>query len=61
MGRFRTVGFASLVLVLFASATSAQSLNQASRRDSLWNGTLIGLGAGIGSAASPTPIRRTPG
>ena len=52
MGRFRNVGFASLILALFVSATSAQSLNQASRRDSLWNGTLIGLGAGIGSAAA---------
>jgi hypothetical protein len=52
MGRFRTVGLASLILALFASTTSAQSLNQASGRDSLWNGTLIGLGAGIGSAAA---------
>ena len=52
MRRFRTVGFASLILALFTSATSAQSLNQAPERDSLWNGTLIGLGAGIGSAAA---------
>jgi hypothetical protein len=52
MGRFRTVGIASLLLVLFVSATSAQSLNQPSERDSLWNGALIGLGAGIGSAAA---------
>ncbi len=52
MGRFRTVGFASLILAVLASAASAQSLNQASERDSLWNGTLIGLGAGIGSAAA---------
>ena len=52
MGRFRTIGFASLMLALFASATSAQSLNRAPGRDSLWNGTLIGLGAGIGSAAA---------
>ena len=41
MGRFRTIGFASLMLALFASATSAQSLNRAPGRDSLWNGTLI--------------------
>ena len=52
MRRFPTVGVASLVLVFFASAASAQSLNQASERDSLWNGTLIGLGVGVGSAAA---------
>ena len=52
MVRFRTVGIASLVFALFASAASAQSLNQASGRDSLWNGTLIGLGVGVGSAAA---------
>ena len=52
MGRFRTVGIASLIFAFFASAASAQSLNQPSGRDSLWNGTLIGLGVGVGSAAA---------
>lgn len=49
---FRTVGITSLLFALFASAAAAQSLNQASERDSLWNGTLIGLGVGVGSAAA---------
>jgi len=52
MVRFRTVGITSLIFALFANAAAAQSLNQASERDSLWNGTLIGLGVGVGSAAA---------
>jgi hypothetical protein len=52
MVRIVTVGIASLIFALFANVAAAQSLNQASERDSLWNGTLIGLGAGVGSAAA---------
>jgi hypothetical protein len=48
MFRLQTVGPAALVLMLLANTASAQT----SERDSLWNGTLIGLGAGVGSAAA---------
>jgi hypothetical protein len=43
---------AALVFALLANAAAAQSVNQPPTRDALWNGTLIGLGAGIGSAAA---------
>ena len=52
MTRFRTVGIALMFAALLANAAAAQSINQASGRDSLWNGTLIGLGVGVGSAAA---------
>jgi hypothetical protein len=52
MLRFRHVAIGMLVFALAANAAAAQSVNQASGRDPLWNGTLIGLGAGIGSAAA---------
>ena len=52
MFSFHTVGFAALIFTLFANLASAQSVNQTSTRDSLWNGALIGLGAGVGSAAT---------
>lgn len=48
---FDKVGAAVLVVALTANVASAQSV-QTPARDSLWNGTLIGLGAGIGSAAA---------
>ena len=40
-----------LVLTLVANMAAAQSANKTPARDSLWNGTLIGLGAGVGSVA----------
>ena len=49
MLRFHKVGVAALMLTLFANVAAAQPVTQASGRDSLWNGTLIGLGAGVGS------------
>lgn len=49
---FRKVGMTALAFVLFANVAAAQSVNQSSTRDSLWNGTLIGLGAGVGAAAA---------
>jgi hypothetical protein len=52
MLRFKKAGAAVLVFALVASVASAQSVTQTPSRDSLWNGTLIGLGAGIGSAAA---------
>ena len=51
MLRFHNVGIAALAFSIFANAASAQS-SQPSGRDSLLNGTLIGLGAGVGSAAA---------
>ena len=51
MVRFFKVGVA-VMFVLFASTAAGQSVNQRSERDSLWNGALIGVGAGIGSAAA---------
>jgi hypothetical protein len=41
----------ALVFVLAANMAAAQSPNETPMRDSLWNGTLIGLGAGLGSVA----------
>ena len=52
MVRSGTVGITSLIFALFANVAAAQSLHQAPERDSLWNGTLIGLGVGVGSAAA---------
>ena len=52
MARFRTVGMSSVLFALLANAAAAQPVNQPSGRDSLLNGTLIGLGVGIGSAAA---------
>ena len=52
MLRFHKVGMAALVFALCANVAAAQSVNQTSTRDSLWNGALIGLGAGVGSAAA---------
>jgi hypothetical protein len=52
MLRFHTVGVAGLMFALFANVAGAQSVNQRPERDSLWNGTLIGVGAGVGSAAA---------
>jgi hypothetical protein len=52
MLRFHKVGIATLVFALLANVAAAQSANEPSNRDSLWNGTLIGLGAGVGSAAA---------
>jgi hypothetical protein len=43
---------AALAFALFTNVAAAQSVNQTSTRDSPWNGTLIGLGAGLGSAAA---------
>jgi hypothetical protein len=47
----RRVGFA-LALTLVANMAAAQTTNQRPARDSLWNGTLIGLGAGLASVAA---------
>ena len=45
-------GVLALVLTLCANVAVAQSAATPPARDSLWNGTLIGLGAGVGSAAT---------
>ena len=52
MLRFQQVGTAALFFALVANVAAAQSVTQTSGRDSLWNGTLIGLGAGLGSTAA---------
>jgi hypothetical protein len=52
MLRLQTVGAAALVFILLANTAAAQSATPRAERDSLWNGTLIGLGAGIGSTAA---------
>jgi hypothetical protein len=52
MLRVHQVGVAALAFALVANVAAAQAVNQTSTRDSLWNGTLIGLGAGVGSAAA---------
>jgi len=52
MSRLTTPGVVMLALALCANVASAQSATTPPTRDSLWNGTLIGLGAGIGSAAA---------
>lgn len=49
---FPKVGIAALVFALAANVASAQSLPQTSGRDSLWNGALIGAGAGVASVAA---------
>jgi hypothetical protein len=52
MLRFHKVGIAALVFALAANVAAAQSVNQNPRRDSVWNGALIGAGAGVASAAA---------
>ena len=52
---FPKVGIVALVFALganVASAQSVQSVQQRSGRDSLWNGALIGAGAGVASVAA---------
>ncbi len=49
---FPKVGIVALVFALAANVASAQSVPQTSRRDSLWNGALIGAGAGVASVAA---------
>lgn len=49
---FPRVGIVALVFALAANVASAQSVPQTSGRDSLWNGTLIGAGAGVASVAA---------
>jgi hypothetical protein len=46
------VGMAALSFALLANVAAAQSVTRTATRDSLWNGTLIGAGAGIASAAA---------
>ena len=48
----KKVGIAALVFALAANVASAQSVPQTSGRDSLWNGALIGAGAGVASVAA---------
>jgi hypothetical protein len=45
---FRKVEMAALVFAGFATAASAQSVNQTSERDSLWNGTSSDSGLASG-------------
>jgi hypothetical protein len=52
MLRLYKAGILALVFALSANVAAAQSPDQVPRRDSLWNGTLIGLGAGVGSVAA---------
>jgi hypothetical protein len=52
MATFVKAGILALVFVLISNVASAQSVNQQSQRDSLWNGALIGAGAGVGSVAA---------
>ena len=52
MFRFSNAGVVAIMFTLFANVAAAQSVTPTARRDSLWNGTLIGLGAGVGSAAA---------
>ena len=49
-----TTGIAALLVTVCANVSAAQSPapTPAPARDPLWNGALIGLGAGIGSAAA---------
>jgi hypothetical protein len=49
---FHKVCAATLVFALFTNVAAAQSVPQTSGRDPLWNGALIGLGAGVASAAA---------
>jgi hypothetical protein len=52
MLRCHRLGIATLLFALVTNAAAAQSVTQASERDSLWNGTLIGAAAGVGSTAA---------
>jgi hypothetical protein len=52
MLRFHKVGIPVLVFTVFANAAAAQSADHTSGRDSLWNGALIGLGAGVASVVA---------
>jgi hypothetical protein len=52
MRKSRNLPMAALLLALLTSPAAAQSAGSSPQRDSLWNGTLIGIGAGIGSAAA---------
>jgi len=52
MLRFHKVGIAALTFTLLASAAAAQAVSQKTAPDSLWNGTLVGLGAEVGTAAA---------
>ena len=52
MFRFNTVGIAALLFAFVANVASAQVTSQTSGRDSLWNGALIGAGAGLASTAA---------
>jgi len=49
---FPKVGIVALVFALAANVASAQSVPQTSGRDPLWNGALIGAGAGVASVAA---------
>ena len=51
MVRFRNMVMAAMMVALVARTTAAQPVDQQPKRDSLWNGALIGLGAGVGSTA----------
>ena len=48
----RQVRIAAAALVVMANVASAQTTTAPAARDSLWNGTFIGLGVGVGSAAA---------
>lgn len=48
----RQMRIAAAALVVIANVASAQSATPPAARDSLWNGTFIGLGVGMGSAAA---------
>jgi hypothetical protein len=48
----RQVRIAAAALVVVANVASAQTAAPPAARDSLWNGTLFGLGVGVGSAAA---------
>jgi hypothetical protein len=52
MLKFYKAGLVVVMCAMFANVAAAQSATQTATRDSLWNGTLIGLGAGVGSAAA---------
>jgi len=52
MLKFHKAGLMVVLVAMFANVAEAQSVTQTAKRDSLWNGTLIGLGAGVGSAAA---------
>ena len=52
MRKVITTAITTLLIALYANVTAAQSITPAPARDSLWNGALIGLAAGVGSAAA---------